>query len=81
MINVNIVYKLENWSSNPFNNFPVKNCLFGTVTLMQSKQLIYSGCGIISDRAGSLSFGNEMIFGIDNSASKDLANPKKSSNR
>ena len=35
MLNVCIVYKLNNWPRNPTNNFPQQNCLLGTVKLVR----------------------------------------------
>ena len=44
-----IVYELNNWTRNPTSNFPLKNCLFGTVKLVWNaikNKFIYNGWGI-----------------------------------
>ena len=41
-----IVYELNNWPHNLTNNFPLKNCLFGTVKLVRNaikNEFIYNG--------------------------------------
>ena len=36
ILNLHIVYERNNWPRNPTNNFPLKNCLFGTVKLVRN---------------------------------------------
>ena len=46
MLNVYIVYELNVWSPNPTDNFPLENCLFGTVKLARTaikSKFIYNG--------------------------------------
>ena len=35
ILNLYIVYELNNWPHSPSNNFTAKNCLFGTVKLVK----------------------------------------------
>ena len=52
MLNLNIVYELNNWPRNPINNFPLKNYLFGTVKLVRKvikSKFVYNGEGISFD--------------------------------
>ena len=52
MLNLNIVYELNNWPRNPTNNFPLKNYLFGTVKLVRKvikSKFVYNGEGISFD--------------------------------
>ena len=55
IFNLYIVYELNNWSRNPTNNFPLKNCLFGTVKLIRNGVKIkftYNGRRIAFDGEG-----------------------------
>ena len=36
ILNIYIVYELNNWPCNPTNNFSLNNCLFGTVKLVRN---------------------------------------------
>ena len=73
---------IHNWSRNPADNFPLKNCLFGTAKLVRNatkSQFIYNGWGIALDGEGSWSFDNDLarnviIFGVDNNLSSHTAN-------
>ena len=77
ILSLNIVYELHNWPCNPTNNFPLKNCLFGTVKLARNatnSKFTYNGWIIAFDGEFSLSFGNDfarngVIFDVDNSSS------------
>ena len=83
ILNLYIVYKLNNQSSNPSNNFPLKNCLFVTVKLVNNaikSKFTHNGRGIAID-GGSWSFGNDfarnvVIFGVDNSSPSNNDNRK-----
>ena len=58
IVNVYIVYELDASSSND-NDPPLKNCLFGSVTLIKNKDIEkygYSGYEIRFDRRGRFSF-------------------------
>ena len=37
IVNVYIVYDLDNWSNVPLRNFTIKNCLFDATTIMIKK--------------------------------------------
>ena len=71
------VYQLNNCLRNPTNNFPPKNCSFGTVKLIRNiikNKFTYNGQGIEFDKTGSWSVYNDyarnvVIFGVDNSSS------------
>ena len=77
ILNLCIVYELNNWPRNPTNSFSLKNCLFGTVKLVRNaikNKFTYNGWGITFDGEGSWSFGNGcarnvLIFGIDSTSS------------
>ena len=83
-LNLYIGYELNNWPRNPTNNFPLKNCLFGTVKLVKNRiksKFTDSGRGIAFDGEGEWSFGNDytrnvLIFGVYNSSSSHTDNPK-----
>ena len=36
ILNLYVVYELNNWPRNPTNNFTLKNCLLGTVKLTRN---------------------------------------------
>ena len=85
VVNIYIVYKLGASCSN-VNDPPLKNCLFGSVTLTKSVGIDkygYSGYGIGFDRRSSYSFPgggfgqNIIIFGTDMSFSSLIENKKK----
>ena len=83
-MNLYIVYEWNNWPRKPTNNFPVKNCLFGTVKLARNaikSKFTYSGGGIAFNEERSLSFGNDfarnvVIFSVDNISSSHTGNQK-----
>lgn len=61
IINLYMVYELNNWPNNPNNNFTLKNILIGTVRLTWNaikSKFIYICQGMAFDRAGSWHFGN-----------------------
>ena len=80
LLNLYIVYELNNSPHNPTNKFLLKNCLSGTVKLVSNTikiKFTYNGQGIAFDGKGSWSFGNDfarnvVIFGVDNSSSTKL---------
>ena len=84
IVSVYIVYDLGVWPKNPTNNFKFKNCLFGTTDVVKNndkEKYVYSGYGITFDSAYSWCFANEtarngIIFGVDNSSSSHVHNPK-----
>ena len=53
ILNLYIVYDLNNWPRNPTNNFPLKNCLFVTVKLVRNTIKCYNGPGTAFDGEGS----------------------------
>ena len=77
IINDYFVYELDTWSKIPFNNFKLKNCLFGATNIVKNsdkEKWMYSGYGIAFGGSGSWNFGNDfaenaVIFGVDNSSS------------
>ena len=77
LLNLHIVYELNNWPPNPTNNFPVKNCFLGTVKLVRNtikSKFTYNGWGIAFDGEGLCSFDNVFarnltIFVVDNTSS------------
>ena len=84
ILNLYIVYELNEWSCHPTNSFPIKNCLFVTIKLVRNpikSKFTYNGRGIAFDGEGSWSFGNDFarnvsIFGIDNNSSSHTDNQK-----
>ena len=61
ILNLYIVYELNNWSDNPSNDFEIRNCLFGTAKLVRNtikRKFIYNGRRLAFDTTGSWSFGN-----------------------
>ena len=77
ILNLYIVFELNNWPHNFINNFPLKSCLSDTVKLVRNankNKFIYNGRRIVFDGEVSVSFGNNfagniIIFGVDNSSS------------
>ena len=82
ILNLYIVYELNNWLQNPSNNFPLKICLFGTVKLVRNEIKNKFTCNaqrIVFFGEDSWSFGyefarNVVIFGVDNSSSSHTDN-------
>ena len=59
ILNLFIVYELNNWPRNPSNIFALKSCLFGTVKLVRhtiKSKFTYNGQGITFDEEGFWSF-------------------------
>ena len=57
ILNLNIIYELNDWSRNNYNNnnFSLNNCLFGTVRLVRNiikNKFTYNGRGIAFDGEG-----------------------------
>ena len=86
ILNLYLVYELNNWLRNPMSNFPLKHCTIksGTVRLVRNaikSKFTYNVLGIVFDGEGSCSFGNDfarnvVIFGVDNSSSSHNDNQK-----
>ena len=56
ILNLYIVYGLNNWPRKPTNNFPLKNCLLVTVKLVRNAvktKFTYNGQGLAFDGEGS----------------------------
>ena len=69
---INVVYDLAAWPRNPINNFKFMNCLFGATNMIKNsdkKKYVYSGYGITFNSTNWWSFGNVLIFGVDDSSS------------
>ena len=52
IVNVYIVYDLDNWPKNPLINFTLKDCLFGSTNIVKDndkEKHVYSGYGIAFD--------------------------------
>ena len=72
IINLYMVYELNNWPNIPSNNFTLKNFLIGTVRLTRNaikSKFIYICQGMTFDGAGSWRFGNNsarnaVMFGV-----------------
>ena len=79
-----MAYELNNWPCNRTNNFPLIICVFGTGKLVRKavkSKFAYNDQGIACDGEGSWSFGNgfarnAIIFGVENSSSSHVDNPK-----
>ena len=84
ILNLYVVYELNAWPRDPTNNFPQKNCLFGTVKLVRNadnSKFTYNSRGIAFDGERSWSFGNDfarnvVIFRFGNSSSSHTNNRK-----
>ena len=58
IVNVYIFYDLDAWPKIFLRNFTIKNCLFGTTSIVKNsdkEKYLYS------------SYGNSAMFGVDNS--------------
>ena len=74
ILNLYIVYELNNWLRNPSNSFPLKNCLFGTVKLVRDavkSKYTYNDWGKAFDGDGDL-----VVFGVDNTSWSHTDNNK-----
>ena len=82
ILNLYIFYELHSSPGNLTNNFPLKNCLLGTVKLVRNpvkSKFIYNGGGIAFYGEGLGSFGNDFarnvaIFVADNSSASHTNN-------
>ena len=79
-----MAYELNKWPCNRTNNFPLIICVFGTGKLVRKavkSKFTYNDQGIACDGERSWSFGNgfarnAIIFGVENSSSSHVDNPK-----
>ena len=77
IVNVYIVYDLDDWLRNPTNNIKLKNWFFGVTNIVKNsdqEKYVYSRYRITFESVGAWSFGNDfagnvVIFGVDNSPS------------
>ena len=84
ILNLYIAYQLNAWQRNLINVFTLKNCLFGKLQLTRNagkSRYINNGGGKAFDIKGYWSFindiaKNDVIFGVDNSSSSRIDNPK-----
>lgn len=73
MINIYIVYGLDNWPLSLCNNFVIKNILFGVFKLKKNtikSKLFYNGSGVAFDGVENWNVddgfaSNVLIFGLD----------------
>ena len=79
ILDLYIVYEINNWPINCSNNLTLKNCLFGTVKLLRNaiiSKFPYNAQGIVLlmlDGAAKWNFTNDcarnvVIFGVDNTS-------------
>ena len=64
IVNVYIVYYLDNWPKILLNNFTLKNCLFGgtnAVTNSDTVKWVHSGYGRAFDGKVEWNFGNNSV--------------------
>ena len=62
IVNVYLLYDLNNWPKDPINNFKFKNCLFGVTNIVKNsdkEKYVCSGYGITFDSGGFWSFDND----------------------
>ena len=84
ILNLYFVYKLNDQTRNPSNDFTIKNCLLVTAKLTRSaieSKFVYNGRGKAFEGAASQSFDNEFarnvaIFGNDHSSLSHTDNLK-----
>ena len=82
IVNVYIVYDLNDWPKYPINNLKFKNCLFGATNIVKNndkEKYVYGRYGITFNSAGVWSFDNDtarnvIIFAVDNSSSSHSDN-------
>ena len=80
IVNVYIVYDLDNWPKNPLIIF----CLFGGTNIVNNnhkEKYVYSGCGTAFEGKGGWKFGSDfarnfVLLGVDNSSSSHTDNIK-----
>ena len=84
IVNVCVVYDLDNWPKKSPKKVYTKNCLFGATNVVKNndkEKYVYSGYKIAFDAKGEWSFGNTparnvIIFGVDHSSSSHNDNLK-----
>ena len=84
IVNVSIVYNLDNWPKNLLRKFTLKNSLFRATNLVKNsdkEKYMYNGYGIAFYGKGGWSFGNDsaknvIIFEVDNTSSSHTDNLK-----
>ena len=82
IVNVWIVYDLDNWPKNLLTNFTLENCLFGVTNIVKNsdkEKYGYSVYGIAFDWKSEWIFGlaqDVIVFGVDNSSSSHTDNLK-----
>ena len=67
ILNVYILYQLNNWPRNPTDNLLLKNGLFGTIKLARNaikSKFTCNSRGITFDGEGSWSFGNDFAINV-----------------
>ena len=85
IVNVYIVYDLDDWARNPTNNFKFQICLFGATNVVKysdKETYVYSGYGITFDSRSLGRFNidtarNVIIFDVNNSLSSHSDNRQK----
>ena len=86
VLDLYIVYELNNWPHNLSSDFTIRNCSVGTVKLTGNtikSKFIYNGPEITFDGAGSWRYGNDfaenvIVFSLNNSSSIHTDNRKNS---
>ena len=84
IVNVYIVYDLDDWPKSYLRSFTLNNCLFGVNNIVKSsnkEKYAYSGQEIAFDGKVEWSFGNDparnvITFGVDNSSLSHTNNLK-----
>ena len=84
ILNLYIVYELNNSPCNPTNDFTLKNCLFCTVRLTKNadkSKFNYNDLRVTFDGKCICSYGNNfarnvVIFSVDNTSSSHTDNKK-----
>ena len=85
ILNLYIVYELNNWLLNPFNNFKLKNFLFDTIQLTTNadkSKFTCNGRWIAYHWKSMWSYGNDfarnvVIFALNNASSSHTDNETK----
>ena len=82
ILNLYIVFELNNWPLNPTNDFSLKNFIwYSQISKKSNGKFIYNGWARAFDGEGSWSFANDfarnvVISGVDNSSSSLTDNQK-----
>lgn len=82
MLNLFVIYELINWLHNPWIDFTIKNCLFGTDKSTRNafkSKSVYNSQELVFDETDSWNFDNDFarniaIFDADNSPSSHSGN-------